>query len=189
MPKVQPLTTPAEDIILKLPNLYQLSHMLAPYVGRARIVKAIITLYPPYLFTGLKVDYFAEDFSEVRLSMGLYPWNRNYVGTQFGGSMYSIIDPWFMLLLMEQLGREFIVWDKSGQIRYRKPGRGTVYCTLKLPDGLLEQIHEDFAGGVSKKDYTLHADLVDGDGVVIAQVEKVLHVRRKKAPDEPKSKP
>jgi len=74
-------------------------------------------------------------FAKVSLPLTYY--NRNYVGTHFGGSLYSMCDPMYMLLLLNVLGREFIVWDKSTTIEYRKPGKGTVTAEFSIPDELV----------------------------------------------------
>ena len=72
--------------------------------------------------------------------MKLRWWNRNYVGTQFGGSLYSMCDPFFMLILVEALGPRYVVWDKAATIRFRRPGRGTVHATFHIPQERIDEI-------------------------------------------------
>ena len=81
-------------------------------------------LYPPYLGAGIRVTHVSHDFREIDVRMGLHWWNRNYVGTHFGGSLYSMIDPFLMLMFLENLGRDYVVWDKAATIRFKTPGRG-----------------------------------------------------------------
>ena len=73
---------------------------------KVRFLRWLLNFYPPYLGAGVKVRYISSDFREVRVSMGLKWYNRNYVRTQFGGSLYSMTDPFYMLMLMENLGRD-----------------------------------------------------------------------------------
>ena len=89
---------------------------------KARLLRFAMNLYPPFLGRA-SVRHIAGDFREVRVRMGLNRLNRNYVGTQFGGSLYAMTDPFFMLMLMENLGRDYVVWDKAANIEFVSPGR------------------------------------------------------------------
>ena len=103
---------------------------------------------------------------------------RNYVGTIFGGSLYASVDPWYMILLIQLLGRNYVVWDKAATIRFRKPGRSTLYATFTLDDAELETIRAATADG-QPVDRTYTVELKDKDGVVHASVDKVIYIRRK----------
>lgn len=103
---------------------------------------------------------------------------RNYVGTIFGGSMYGCVDPMYMIMLIKLLGSGFVVWDKSASIRFRKPGKATLFATFRVDDAELDTIRGLTASG-SPIDRTYNVDLVDAEGVVHASVEKVIYVRRK----------
>ncbi|MGH8486424.1 MAG: DUF4442 domain-containing protein, partial [Pseudomonas sp.] len=109
---------------------------------------------------------------------GLSRFNRNYVGTQFGGSLYSMVDPFYMLMLMQLLGREYIVWDKAASIDFIAPGKGPVFADLRIDEGLLNEIREHTAGG---KKYLprLQVDIRDAAGELVARVDKTLYVRLK----------
>nr|HAD52477.1 tetrameric acyl-CoA thioesterase [Algoriphagus sp.] len=72
-----------------------------------------INWYPPYLFSGIKVVDYNEEFTYFKTQLKLTWWNRNLVGTAFGGSLYAMCDPFFMFILMINLGRDYIVWDKT----------------------------------------------------------------------------
>ena len=83
---------------------------------RARLLRFGLNLYPPYIGAGIRVQYITPDCRHARVKMALRWYNRNFVGTQFGGSLYSMVDPFYMLLLMPLLGDDYIVWDKAGEI-------------------------------------------------------------------------
>ena len=104
--------------------------------------------------------------------------NRNYVGTHFGGSLYSMCDPWFMVMLIEHLGPDYIVWDKAATIRFKKPGRGTVKATFHLPKERIAEIRAQ-ADALGKIEPEFQAVVTDAEGTVIAEVDKVLYVRKK----------
>jgi acyl-coenzyme A thioesterase PaaI-like protein len=113
--------------------------------------------------------------------MRLRRWNRNYVGTHFGGSLYSMCDPFFMLILMENLGRGYVVWDKAATIRFRRPGKGTVRAVFHIPAERIAEIRAA-ADRDGKVEPTFHVDVVNEQGEVVADVEKLVYVRRKDAP-------
>jgi acyl-coenzyme A thioesterase PaaI-like protein len=146
-------------------------------VGPHRFFK-IINIYPPYVGAGIRVTHIAPDLSRLDVEMPLTRWNRNYVGTQFGGSLYAMCDPFFMLLMMEQLGPDFIVWDKAASIRFLKPGRGRVRARFLMPPERVEEIRQQ-ALHRQKVEPTFTCDITDDEGSVIAQVEKLLYVRVK----------
>jgi acyl-coenzyme A thioesterase PaaI-like protein len=137
-----------------------------------------LNIFGPYLGAGVKVDYIAEDWREVRVSMKLRWYNRNAVGTHFGGSLYTIVDPHPMLMLIHLLGDDYIVWDKSASIDYRKPGRGTVYSTIRITDDDLDRVRRETAGG-NKYLPEFDIEVLDGNQDLIAVVRKTLYVRKK----------
>jgi acyl-coenzyme A thioesterase PaaI-like protein len=140
---------------------------------------ALVNLYPPYLGAGIRVTRIAPDFSALDVRMGLHFWNRNYVGTQFGGSLYSMADPFFMVMLIELLGPGYVVWDKAASIRFRRPGRGTVRARFEIPRERVEEIRRAADEG-DKVEPSFAVSLRDDDGQVVAEVEKLLHVRKKR---------
>jgi len=116
----------------------------------------------------------------IDVEMKLRWWNANYVGTHFGGSLFAITDAFYMLMLMANLGGDYIVWDKAASIRYRKPGRGIVRVEFRLTDAQLEEIRKK-ANTLPKYEPMFNIEVKDEQGTVIAQVEKLLYVRRREA--------
>jgi hypothetical protein len=139
-----------------------------------------INLWPPFLGAGIRVKHIAPDMKAVDVEMKLRWWNANYVGTHFGGSLFAMTDAFYMLMLMlmHHLGESYIVWDKAATIRYRKPGRGTVRAEFRLTDSQIEDIREKLKT-FPKYEPVFVVEVKDGAGVVIAEVEKLLHVRKK----------
>ena len=145
-----------------------------------RNLRRWINWYPPLLGAGIRVIHASNDLREVDVEMTLRWWTRNYVGTHYGGSLYSMTDPFFMLMLIENLGRGYIVWDKAATIRFRKPGRGTVRAQFRLTAEKLEELRARLVNE-EKIEPTLNVDVVNDQGEVVAQVEKLLYIRRKDA--------
>ena len=110
--------------------------------------------------------------------MALRWYNRNYVGTQFGGSLYSMTDPFYMLMLMENLGRDYVVGDKAASIDFIAPGRGPVFASFAIDQGFIDQVRECTAGG-DKYLPELPVEVRDGSGALVARVNKTLYVRLK----------
>jgi hypothetical protein len=141
----------------------------------------LMNLWPPFLGAGIRVKRLTPDWTEIDVEIKLRWWNRNYVGTHYGGSLYSMADPFFMLMLIQNLGKDYIVWDKSASIRFKKPGRGTVSASFRLAEEQVREIKQAL-GSEEKIERVFTVEVKDESGLVIAQVEKLLHIRRKEQP-------
>lgn len=144
------------------------------------ISKFILNHYAPYRGAGIEVESIQLKEYSIRVKMPLTRKNQNIVGVHFGGSLYSMIDPFYMLLLMHHLGSRYIVWDKAAEINFLSPGRNTVYAHIQLSAGEISKIKnlaEDHTPVY--RHYTL--DIVDESGLRIAEVKKTLYIRLKKS--------
>ena len=149
-----------------------------PESWETRLLRWRFKLLPAWRGTGATATYIADDYREVRVKVPLSWRTRNYVGTIFGGSLYAAVDPIYMIMLMKILGRDYVVWDKAATIRFRKPGRSTLYATFNVDDAELDAIRAATADG-QPVDRVYTIDLMDAEGVVHASVEKVIYIRRK----------
>jgi hypothetical protein len=141
-------------------------------------MRTLLNLWPPFLGAGIRVKRLQSDWKEIDVEMKLRRWNTNYVGTHYGGSLYSMTDPFFMLMLIENLGRDYIVWDKSASIRFKRPGKGTVFARFRLSDQQIQEIKEALMSQ-EKVDRMFTVDVKDESGTIIAEVQKQVHVSRK----------
>jgi len=144
-----------------------------------RHMRMLLNIWPPFLGAGIRVRRLASDWKEIDVEMKLRWWNRNYVGTHYGGSLYSMADPFFMVMLIENLGKDYIVWDKAASIRFRKPGRGMVSACFRLSDEQVGEIRQAL-NSQEKIERVFTVEVKDQSGSVVAEVEKLLHIRRKK---------
>lgn len=134
--------------------------------------------WPPYLASGIKVDAINEDFTKIQVSMKQYPWNTNYVGVHFGGSLYSMSDPFYMFILLEHLKKDFIVWDKEAKIKFIKPGKGKVRINFEIELSRISEIKsEAIEKGKAEPEFETY--IYDEKDQVIAHVWKKLYVRKK----------
>lgn len=145
-----------------------------------RFLRAFMNLWPPFLGAGIRVTRLTPDWREVDVEMKLRRWNSNYVGTHYGGSLYSMTDPFYMLMLIENLGRDYVVWDKAATIRFKRPGKGTMRAQFRLSEEELAEIKEALRAQ-PKADRTFVVAVEDETGALVAEVEKVVNVRRKEA--------
>ena len=135
-------------------------------------------LWPPYLGAGIRVKQVSPDLTSLEVQMKLHFWNQNYFGTHFGGSLYSMTDGFFVLMLAPQLGRDYIVWDKAASIRFKKPGKGTVRAHFELTKEVVAKIKAQADTG-EKVEPHFTVNILDAENNVVAEVEKILYVRRK----------
>ncbi len=145
---------------------------------KKRIRFRLINWWPPFRGAGIRVTRIAPDLSSFDVEMTLHWWNRNYVGTHFGGSLYSMCDPFFMLILIERLGRNYIVWDKAASIRYLRPARGRVRAHFAIPDSEVERIRAA-ADREGKIEPEMSVAIIDEEGQRVAEVTRILWVKRK----------
>ncbi|MDQ3161149.1 MAG: DUF4442 domain-containing protein [Pseudomonadota bacterium] len=145
---------------------------------KASLVRRGMNLWPPFLFSGIHVTQISDDWRHVRVELRKRPWNSNYVGTHFGGSLFAMTDPFRMLPVLRCLGADYIVWDKAGEITFVKPGRGTVHACFDLEESLLDELRAATASG-EKVLRWFEADVLDAQGELVARTRKQLYVRRK----------
>jgi hypothetical protein len=149
-----------------------------PESWESRVFRWGFNWFPAYRAMGGRLIYTAHDYSEVHVALPLTFWTRNYVGTIFGGSLYGAIDPIYMLMLIRSLGPKYIVWDKAANIRFRKPGKSTLYARFVLTEEELRTVKE-LAAQQPSVDRVYPVELVDKAGIVHASFEKTLYIRQK----------
>lgn len=150
-----------------------------PETLRSRLFRFGFNLFPAYRGTGGRITYLAGDWSEIRVRVPLSWRTRNYVGTIFGGSMYGAVDPIYMIMLIKRLGTDYIVWDREATIRFRRPGRSTLFARFRIDDEELAAIRAATPSSGDRLDRTYVVELTDTEGEVHAIIEKVLYIRRK----------
>ncbi|WDE07076.1 DUF4442 domain-containing protein [Thalassomonas viridans] len=145
---------------------------------KAWVMRLALNCWPPLFFSGIKIRHLSADFRSAQVKLTMRPWNTNAMGAHFGGSLYAMTDPCYMLMLMAQLGEDYIVWDKSADIDYIKPGRGIVTVDFLINESLLDDIIKNTANG-DKYLPQLPVYVKDAQGDVVAKVNRTLYIRRK----------
>lgn len=144
----------------------------------AKIDRWKFNLFPAYRGTGARVVYISDDYRTIKVKIPLSWRTRNYVGTIYGGSLYAGIDPIYMLMLMKNLGRDYIVWDKAAKIRFKRPGKETLFADFRLTAEELDEIKTVLETQKSI-DRIYNVELVNKENVVHAAVEKTLYIAKK----------
>jgi acyl-coenzyme A thioesterase PaaI-like protein len=145
---------------------------------RASSFRRLVNLWPPFLFNSIRILSLSPDWTDARVVLRLRPWNRNYVGTQFGGNLFAMTDPFWMLLAMHRLGPGYMVWDKAAAIEFVAPGREDVYAHFHLDEAVVDEIRAEAASG-GKVLRWFETEVSTASGEVIARVRKQLYVRLK----------
>ena len=146
---------------------------------KASRLRLLFNVWPPFLLSGVHVTHLSDDFRRARVELRQRWYNRNYVGTHFGGSLFAMTDPFWMILMLRRLGPGHLVWDQAGEIRFEKPGRGVVVAEFDLTDAVVEEVRAAAEGG-GKVLRWFETEVHDGDGHVVARVRKQLYIRRKR---------
>jgi acyl-coenzyme A thioesterase PaaI-like protein len=145
-----------------------------------RLARLGLNLWPPLAGAGIRVRSIAPDFREFVVEMPLRRYNRNLFGAHFGGSLYAMTDPFFVLMLCRNLGPDYVVWDRSACIDYIASGRSRVRAVLRLRDEDLRSIRIMTENG-SKHLHLFHADVVDAEDLLVARIETLVYVRRRRS--------
>ncbi len=144
----------------------------------AHTLRRVTNLWSPFLGSGIKIVHITPDYRLIRVQMKLRWYNKNYVGTHFGGSMYAMTDPFYMMMLINNLGRDYIVWDKGAKIDFKKPGRGTLSVTFSMTEEEIQAVKEK-ADSLGKYVFDIPVEVLNEQDEVVASVIKTLYVRKK----------
>ncbi len=145
---------------------------------KASTLRRGMNFWPPFIASGIHVTAISPDWRYVRVELRSRPWNRNYVGTHFGGNLFAMTDPFWMIPVLECLGGDYVGGDKAGEIEFVNPGRGTVHAEFRITDGMLDEIRAATADG-DKYLRWCPVDVIAAAGDVVARVRKQIYVRRK----------
>lgn len=141
-------------------------------------MKLYARVWGPFLGAGIRITRATPDLKFIETRLRLHWYNRNLVGTHYGGSLYSMTDPFYMMMLVANIGEDHTVWDKAAVIEFIKPVKGEVRAESKLTDETIKRIVEDAKDGKSHF-VDFEVNIVDGKDEVVAKVRKTLYIRKK----------
>ena len=141
-------------------------------------LKSLWNFWPPFFFSGIKIISCTPNYQHIVVQLKLRFWNKNFVGTLYGGSLFSMADPFYMVMLIKNLGSSYSVWDKSASISYLKPGRSDVTAEFNVTEEDLILIRTTLAQN-EKMDWSRVIEIVDSQGTLIAKVQKTISIKKK----------
>lgn len=146
----------------------------------ANAYKRILNLWPPFFGAGINILKIDSDWRFAKVELKKRWYNINYFGTAFGGSLFSMTDPFYALLLIKTLGPGYIIWDKGASIDFIRPGRTHVHANFVLSKERVQAIKEE-AELNERCEPEFVIDILDNQGELVAQVQKKLYVKKKPA--------
>ncbi len=142
-------------------------------------LRFFLNLWPPFLGAGVHITRFASDYREVVVELRPHWYNRNLFGDHFGGSLYSMTDPFFAIMLIYLLGTDYRVTHAGGSIDYLAPARGTVRARFVLNEKQIAAVRVATEGG-EKHLPQFSTDIIDSTGKVVARATHTIYVRKKR---------
>jgi acyl-coenzyme A thioesterase PaaI-like protein len=144
--------------------------------------RGLVNAWPPFVAQRVEVTAIGDDWSFVDVRMDLQPDNANFFGTAWGGTLFSMLDPFLPILIDRQLGGGYAVWDQSAEIDFLRPGRTAITSRVEVPPALVEEIRTETADG-QKHLRWFELELCDADAVVVARQRRQIYVRRHRSHD------
>jgi len=144
-----------------------------------RLNRFLTNLYPALFFAGIRITEITSDWKTIKVSMGGL-FSMTPMGAQFGGALFTMCDPWFMMILVRHFGKTFKIWDKCATIHFRRRGRGTVKATFTITDQQLAFIREKVMAE-GKIHLILTTQIMDREQEIVADVEKTIFIGLKTA--------
>lgn len=138
----------------------------------------LLNFWPPFLFSGIKIVQRSGDYRHVRVKLKLRWWSANYFGTQYGGSIFSMTDPFYALMLIKNLGSDYVIWDKAASVRFITPGRTDLFADFTITDDDLEHIKE-LIRDQGKAHWTKKVAVKNTHGELVAEVERTVSIKPK----------
>lgn len=156
-----------------------ISNFLKKYLKQSTIFKYGFNISPMYRRSTGKINYVSEDLLKAQVKIPITYKNKNYVGSIFGGSLFSATDPVFMIQLMNILGNDYVVWDKEASIKFKRPVKQDAYVDFIFSENEIKQIKEQVKNE-QKIDLIKEIKITNKDeSVVFAEVSKTIYIADK----------
>ncbi len=138
----------------------------------------MINWYPPYIGAGIKLKKVNQDKTRMEVELRKTWFNKNLFGTHFGGSLYAMCDPFYVFIVHNYLGRGYVVWDKSAEIKFIKPGTGKVSAVFEISQEKLLQLKEE-VDSAGKHTVFFETVIKNESDQLVAKVRKEIYMRKK----------
>lgn len=156
----------------------QLFTFLNKYFKKATLFRVLFNMSPMYKRSCGKIIFASEDLHVVNIKIPLSYKNKNYVGSIFGGSLFAATDPIYMIQLMQILGKDFVVWDKKTNIKFKRPAYEHAFATFEFTTSEINEIRQKVEAE-NEVDYTKILHITDKNGTIFAELDKTLYISTK----------
>ncbi|RHX78113.1 PaaI family thioesterase [Leptospira yasudae] len=141
----------------------------------------IFLRWPVYWRCGGRILQMTDDMREMKVKLPLNRKTKGLMGTHFGGSLYAFVDPIPLLMLKENLGENYILWDIQGGIQYLKATSKDVFAEFKiLPEDLIGI--QETCDQKKKIHFKVEIPILEANGELVAKVDKTIYIRKKPEP-------
>ena len=125
-----------------------------------------------------KILTVSEDLHHVKVVIRLSYKNKNYVGSMFGGSLFAATDPIYMIQLMQILGKEYVVWDKATEIKFKRPVYQNAFVRFEFSSDEIQYIKQRVE---AEKEIDLVKQLVitDSNEKIYTEISKTIYISSK----------
>ena len=110
------------------------------YIGKDKLLKYGFNLSPMYRRSTAKIISISKDLFYVQIKLPISYKNKNYVNSIFGGSLFSSVDPIPMVQLINIIGNDYVVWDKSAEIYFKKPAKENLFAEFIFTNVEIDEI-------------------------------------------------
>lgn len=161
-------------------SLYQnLAEVGSKFVKKHTLFKYGFNLSPMYRRSTGRIVHVSEDLLNITIKLPITYKNRNYVNSIFGGSMFSAVDPIPMVQLINLLGTDFVVWDKSAEVFFKRPAKENLYANFTYTLEELDEIRNHVANN-NEMEILKTTSLINQDQTIVyCRVEKTIYIADK----------
>ena len=157
------------------------------FFNKSTLFKTMFNISPMYRRSCGKITFVSDDLHVVKVKIPLTYKNKNYVGSMFGGSLFAATDPIYMIQLMQILGKEYVVWDKATEIRFKKPAYSHAFVTFEFNSEEIEQIIEKVKHE-KEVDWVKNLKITNGKETIFTELNKTIYISSKQYYKEKRSK-
>ena len=159
-----------------------MKNLIPKLAQNPKILKRFINLWFPFLGAGIKVTSISDDFRNLSVELKDSFLTRNIAGFQYGASMASMADPFYMTMLIHNLGRDYVVLDKGYEIDFKKPGTTKLTTSFNLTNERIEEI-KAIANEEDKHIAEFRVEIKDTFGDIVSVIDKKIYISTKEKHD------